>query len=163
MSETCPVERLTILLVEDSDCDRFLFEWALSMVAPEIGLQVVGSGEEAIAYVQGKQKFADRNEYPFPWLLITDLRMPRTDGFGVLQQLRRTGLPFVPAILLSGSLNHRDVKMAYRLGANSYLKKSDTHDGLIRLLDTLITFWKASVVPEMKAVAPAPMGVMINS
>jgi CheY-like chemotaxis protein len=151
MSELCQTSRLTILLVEDSDCDRFLFEWALAMVAPDVALQVVGSGEEAIAYVNGNHKFANRNEYPFPWLLITDLRMPRTDGFGVLQHLRRSALPFVPAILLSGSLNHRDIRMAYRLGANSYLKKPDTHDGLVCLLETLIAFWKLSVVPELQA------------
>jgi len=60
---------------------------------------VLPNGDEAIAYFQGGGKYANRDEYPLPSLLLLDLKMPRRDGFEVLQWIRKqpalTGLRVV--------------------------------------------------------------------
>jgi CheY-like chemotaxis protein len=47
-------------------------------------LQIVRDGEEAIAYLRGEGRFADRTRVPLPILVLLDLKMPKLDGFHVL-------------------------------------------------------------------------------
>jgi CheY-like chemotaxis protein len=148
---------LTILLAEDDENDQFLFQRALVATSTEVSLQIVGNGEEAISYLNGQGKFADRDEYPYPWLVITDLKMPRLDGFAVIRHLKHTpGLSFAPGIVLSASCDAGDIATVYSFGANSYLKKPHSHDQLKHLLEMLIGFWMLNAVPGEAPGAPLP-------
>src|SRR5690242_5329899 len=77
----------TILLAEDDPNDALLIKRAFSKNDIQNPIQVVSDGEEAIAYLSGAEKFADRLKYPFPNFLVTDLKMPRKSGFEVLAWL----------------------------------------------------------------------------
>ena len=48
---------------------------------------VVEDGEEVISYLKGEGIYADREKYPFPILLLLDLKMPKINGFQVLEWL----------------------------------------------------------------------------
>ena len=112
------------LLAEDSECDVLLVRKAMSQAGMDSPLFVVRDGEEAIAYLNGEGKFADRSEYPMPDLLFLDLAMPKINGFEVLQWIRQQpGLSDLRVIVLTSSQNIHDMKTAYLLGANSFLRK----------------------------------------
>jgi len=83
------IERGTVLLAEDDADDVLLTQIAFQKARLANPLQVVRDGEEAIDYLKGEGKFADREKFPFPILLLLDLKMPRTHGFQVLEWLRK--------------------------------------------------------------------------
>jgi len=117
-------ENSPILLVEDRGDDVFLVRRALDDARLITPIQVVFDGEQAIAYLDGEGKFADRSEYPMPELLLLDLKMPRIDGFEVLRWIgQQPHLSSIRIIVLTSSEDIRDVNLAYQLGAHAFLVK----------------------------------------
>src|SRR5262245_36287200 len=81
-----------ILLVEDNPNARLLFATMLSGLGHEV--VECENGAEAVELVD-KQRFD---------LIVTDLRMPRLDGFGLISHIR-SKLPLLPMILVSGYIS----------------------------------------------------------
>ena len=123
----------TLLMVDDDPNDRLLAETACAMARVSFLLKTVGSGVEALRYLGGEGKFADRVEHPFPELIFLDVKMPEIDGFLVLRWARsHPATHKTPVAMYSASLAPKDIAKAYADGANYYiLKPSD----LARLLD----------------------------
>jgi CheY-like chemotaxis protein len=123
----------SVLLADDSEDDRILFELALRKV-PEMRLVgIAHDGEQAIAYLAGKHPFADRHKFPYPDLLFLDLKMPRTTGFEVLDWLKtRQHKPFIT--VFSGSELETDIKRARALGADAYKVKPANCDAYVDVL-----------------------------
>src|SRR5258707_1060535 len=88
MSAEKTADQPLILLVEDREDDILLIQKAFQRAEIQTALQVVRDGEEAIWYLSGVGKYANRAEYPLPWLVLLDLKMPRIDGFEVLKLVR---------------------------------------------------------------------------
>ena len=77
-----------ILLVEDNEDDVFLMERALEGARIVNRLLIVEDGQEAIDYLSGEGKFANREEYPIPALVFLDLKLPVKKGLEVLAWIR---------------------------------------------------------------------------
>jgi len=117
-------ESAVILIVEDREDDILVMRRAFEKALVTNPVQVVRDGEEAISYLSGEGKFANRAEYPLPALVILDLKLPKVDGFEVLIWIRRQeGIRGLPVIVLTSSNQIRDVNRAYSLGANSFVVK----------------------------------------
>ena len=113
-----------ILLVEDSEHDVNLIQRTFAKAQVSDPIQVVKSGEEAIAYLQNNPPYADRDENPLPALILLDLTLPGMNGFELLKWIRvQTRFDRVFIVVLTASLNLQDVRHAYELGANSFLNK----------------------------------------
>jgi CheY-like chemotaxis protein len=116
-----------ILLVEDNEDDVFLLENALTMAEVKSRLQVVRDGQEALHYLSGTAQFADRQRFPFPSLILLDLKLPYRSGLDILAWMRQeTNLPSTIVVVLTSSDEPADLKSAYGLGANTYLVKPPT-------------------------------------
>jgi CheY-like chemotaxis protein len=141
----------TILVVEDALSDQLFIAEAFLANGVKNPVEVLNNGTEAIAYLQGKGKYADRKRFPYPAFIITDLKMPGgASGFEVLDYLRRTrdtGGP--PAVVLTASVDMDDVHKAYMLGAAGYFEKRPGFDSLKELLKKLHDYWMACQLPEM--------------
>jgi CheY-like chemotaxis protein len=131
-----------ILIVEDNPDDRILLQRAFRRARLTNPVHMVTDGEEAIAYLLGEGRFADRESNPFPVLVLLDLRLPRRSGLEVLQWMREhPTLRRLPVVVLTSSKEQSDINVAYDLGANSYLTKPIEFDALIELVSTLNLFW----------------------
>jgi CheY-like chemotaxis protein len=140
-----------ILLAEDNDDDVLTLCRALRRAGIEVPLQVVDDGDEAIAYLRGVGKFANRAEYPLPDLFLLDLRMPGRDGFEVLEWLRQQpSLAPLRTIVLTTSEDISDVDRAYALGANSFLTKPMDLLDFGNTLEETFNYWlKTTRAPQV--------------
>ena len=139
-----------ILLADDSVDEQFLTKRALTKILPPgSAVRTVSSGNEAIAYMIGEGKFSDRESYPFPTLVITDLNMEDGDGFDVLEFLRSNpGWSVVPRIVFSSSDDEDDIRTAFFLGASAYhLKSKPTR--LDQEMRQIFEYWATSQVPPV--------------
>lgn len=131
-----------ILLVEDNADDAALLRRAFIKARVTNPLHLARSGEEALAYLSGSGRYADRNEFPLPSLVLLDLNMPGMDGFGVLRWIRQDPvLKGLRVVVLSSSDSMRDVNQAYQLGANSFLIKPADFDRFVEISQALNGFW----------------------
>ena len=133
-----------VLIADDSENDVALFRRALRQARVTTAVQVVMDGEEAIAYLKGDGKFAERDEYPLPDLLLLDLKMPRKNGFEVLEWLRgQPTLARLRVVVLTTSEDLRDVNSAYSLGAASFLTKPLNFIEFKDTIQAMIDYWTA--------------------
>ena len=131
-----------ILHVDDDSNDIVLFQHACKKAGVNCHLMSVADGDEAIAYLRGQDKFADREQFPVPDLMLLDLKMPRLNGFEVLSWVRRDEkCRSLPVVVLSSSSHDADIKKAYSLGANSYLVKPVAFDSLVEIVKTIGQYW----------------------
>jgi CheY-like chemotaxis protein len=131
-----------VLVVEDDPYDAKLIARAIERSRILNPVQTVGDGEAAIAYLDGQPPYDDRVQHPLPVLILLDLKMPRLDGFEVLQWIRsQAGLRRIPVVVLTSSSMTSDIGRAYDLGANSYLVKPVGTEAFIDLLKTVELYW----------------------
>jgi len=131
-----------VLLAEDDPNDVFFLQHAFKETGIQNPLVAVGDGQEAIDYLSGVGKYSDRKQFPFPGLLILDLKMPRKTGLDVLQWLRQEDeLRCVPTIMLSSSAHPTDVEKAYRLGVNAFVVKPPGTSERAELVRMIKSFW----------------------
>lgn len=143
---------LIVLLAEDEPNDVYLIKRALEKSGLEHTLRAVPDGGEAIRYLRGEGEFADRSAYPCPNLILSDLKMPGIDGFGLLQWLHdHPECSVIPMIILSASGIEADVRHAYQLGANAYMVKPSGLQDLVDLLHSMHDFWSRCERPSIPA------------
>ncbi len=131
-----------ILLVEDDSNDILFIERAFRRSKLENPVQVVRDGDEAVAYLSGEGKYADRNVYPLPGMILLDLKLPRRSGLEVLTWLRQQPvIKRIPVVILTSSKENIDVNRAYDIGVNSYLLKPVDYNALNEMIETLNSFW----------------------
>lgn len=131
----------TILQVEDDPNDVFLFKHAMKKVDLANPMQVASDGQEAIDYLSGTGKFADREQYPLPGLVLLDLKLPYVMGLDVLKWIRERPDTAPVVIILTASAEDGDVASAYRLGANAFLTKPSEASKLQDIVRAIKDFW----------------------
>jgi CheY-like chemotaxis protein len=131
-----------ILQVEDREEDVFLLKYALQRAEISNPVQVAADGREAVEYLAGEGKFADRTKFPLPALVLLDLKLPHLMGLEVLQWIRQQpALKPLIVIILSSSIHGEDVRRAYELGANAFLVKPSDTNVLADICRSIKHFW----------------------
>lgn len=128
-----------ILLADDDEDDRILVETALS--GQPITLMCVENGLELMDYLYCRGKYNGRN-YPRPDLILLDLNMPLKDGLEALKEVKSDPrLKALPIIILTTSTEECNIDECYISGANSYIIKPMTFEGLVQKLDLFHEYW----------------------
>lgn len=126
---------LNVLLVEDLEDDRYIFQHILKSIRPDVNLFTAEDGLEALDYFQNQGRFANGDRFPKPDVMFLDLKMPGCNGFDVLRWMKeRSLLTSVKVLILSGSSEPQDMALARELGARDYLVKPITSQQLKPLL-----------------------------
>jgi CheY-like chemotaxis protein len=137
----------TILQVEDDSNDVFFFQHAMKKAGVTNPIQVVGDGQEAIDYLKGVGKFADRERFPLPSLVLLDLKLPYVMGLDVLKWIRQEAGMGIVVLLLTASSNEEDIAAAYRLGANGFLVKPSDAEKFEDMVIAIPHFWMRHNTP----------------
>lgn len=91
------------------------------------------------------QKGQYRNA-PRPGLILLDLNMPRKEGREALKEIKSDpALRQIPLVVLTTSQAEEDIFRSYDLGANSFISKPVTFNGLVEAIKDLGKYWFAVV------------------
>lgn len=127
----------TILYVEDNldHAELVLRCWERANLRERI--VHLADGEQAISYLRQCNQSGPR-----PQIVVLDLRLPKADGFEVLQEIRGSqNLANIPVIILTTSAQESDIQRAYLHHANSYLVKPESFELLSHLIEDLSRYW----------------------
>ncbi|MFV0665495.1 response regulator [Denitromonas sp.] len=147
-----PTER-PILLVEDNPDDEALTLRAFSKNKIPNPVVVARDGVEALDYLFGTGNQDGRSANPTPAVILLDLKLPRIDGLEVLRRIRANeATALLPVVVLTTSKEQQDITEAYRLGANSYIRKPVDFERFIQAVGQLGVYWLSLNEPS----EPAP-------
>jgi CheY-like chemotaxis protein len=127
----------SILLVEDNPMDVDLTKRALGRSGLAVTVEIARDGEEAVAFISKWDQ-----GLPAPHFILLDLKLPKITGIEVLRQIKNHArYKQIPIIILSSSTEERDLKSAYELGANSYIRKAINYDEFVKAAAQIEYYW----------------------
>jgi two-component system response regulator len=131
-----------ILLVEDNPQDSELTIRALKRRNLANGLFLVEDGAEALDFMFGQGRFAERNAAGHPKVVLLDLKLPKLNGLEVLKALKadpRTR--HIPVVIVTSSHEDPDIRAAYELGASSYVVKPVEFEAFTEAMSQVGYYW----------------------
>ena len=130
-----------VLLVEDNADDLIFIQRAIRKAGASVSLQIVGNGEEAVSYLLGEGFYSDRERYPFPALIVTNMKMPRMNGLELLTWIKQQPtLKHLPVLVMSSSENPDEMSKVAALGGSSYFVKTSSLDTLKEVVKHMMSF-----------------------
>jgi chemotaxis family two-component system response regulator Rcp1 len=128
-----------ILIIEDNPGDVRLMREALRNVDPPVTIDVAADGEEALRFLRREGQHAASL---MPALIFLDFNLPKSDSREILRQLKEDPfLRLIPVAVLTTSDSERDIREAYELYANCYLRKPSDLDGFLNTIRLATHFW----------------------
>jgi CheY-like chemotaxis protein len=133
---------ILILMADDDADDRLMAKEALEESHVVNELRFVFDGEQLMDYLQHRGNYRDPADAPRPGVILLDLNMPRKDGREALREIKADPrLRQIPVVVLTTSKAEEDIFRTYDLGANSYITKPVTFEGLVGVMKTLGQYW----------------------
>lgn len=128
------MKELNILFLEDDKIEVLKFERVLTSLDPDHTLEVVNNGEEAL-------EFLKKNSIP-PDIILLDLNMPKLNGIEFLRLIKSDPrLMYIPAVVLTTSLNNKDLFECYKLGIAGYILKPLKYEDYLIKIKYMIDYW----------------------
>ncbi len=130
-----------IVLADDDADDRLLMAEAFEENKIPCILKFVEDGVDLLDYLTKKGKYgSDCDETPD--LILLDINMPRKDGKEALKEIKENPLlKHIPVVMFSTSKSPEDVTITYKLGANSFIVKPSSFEGLLEVTKTIQKYW----------------------
>jgi CheY-like chemotaxis protein len=145
----------TILVADDNADDAFFLARAFKKAGSSATLHFVQDGQETINYLQGHGPYGNRVQFPFPNLLVLELRLPGMSGLDLLEWLRQNHFSQRLVIgMLSDVEYEPHIRKALALGAEFYFAKRLHFQELVEI---------ARQLGEKCAVGPGPSGIYGNA
>lgn len=132
-----------VLVVEDNDGDFETVVEAMRLVGVVNQIRRAVSGTECVA----QMRECVLRQSSLPAFVLLDLNTPNDDGRAALQQIKADDkLRSVPVVVISASLNPRDVDFCYQQGVSAYHVKSVNHPAHLDTLKTIFRYWLSAVL-----------------
>ncbi len=148
-----------ILLAEDNVNDADLATRALAADESCAEVVIARDGAEALDYLRRHGEFLHHARGD-PAVVLLDLKMPRVDGFQVLEAIKSNAqLKQIPVVIFSSSREERDLIRCYQLGANAYVVKPMDFRRYVAALKDVMLFWtvtnESTPAPRLQEVCMA--------
>ena len=136
--------QINILLVEDNEADVHITLRAFSKLKMKNIVFVVNDGQEALDFVRHQGRYEDKTKFPLPDLILLDIKLPKLDGFQVLEDLKKDlQYNFIPVIMLTSSRNEEDIAKSYRRGAAGFIPKPVSYDEFVKVVEGFNFYWQS--------------------
>ena len=125
---------LKIVLIDDNRDHAKILQWAFKKIGRQDEFTCFEDGTKALEYLRNLT--TERKMKPD--LIFLDLNLPRLDGREVLRLLKeRETTRSIPVVVVSSSEREEDMRIAYELGASSYVSKFAMLDNVDPILKTI--------------------------
>ena len=139
MDRNADMEPIKILLVEDNPGDIRLTMEIMKEAKVLNRVNVVEDGVECLSYLRREGKHTDASR---PDLILLDLNLPKKDGREVLEDIKEDpDLRRIPVVVLTSSMEERDIIRTYDLHANCYITKPINLDQFSDVVQAIENFW----------------------
>ena len=133
------MKNFRILIAEDDVDDRFLLKKAFEESGFTESVDFVDNGIQLLEYLKQSQQTQRQN---YPRLILLDLNMPRMDGKQVLKEIKEDPeFKKIPVVVFTTSRNELIINKCYEMGANTYIIKPVSFDGLLSIVQQLKSYW----------------------
>ena len=131
---------IKLMMVDDDEDDRLMFEEAIEDTRLLCDLMIAVDGQDMFDLL-------DRTgSNDLPDLILLDLNMPRMDGREALQKIKgHTRYRSIPTVILTTSRAEEDILRSYDGGANSFIPKPVSFEGLQEKIIALTDYWFEAV------------------
>ncbi len=138
---------MEILLIEDNPADVRLITEAIQDSKIIRKCHIAQDGEQAMNFLNKHDTYS---KAPTPDVILLDLNLPKKHGFEVLAELKKSpALQKIPVIIITCSLNEKDIKKSYELYANCYVVKPTVFDEFENVIKMIESFWgKIAMLPS---------------
>lgn len=134
-------DTIQIILVEDNQDDAELFLRVLKKRSLNEKTLHLTNGEEALKIFFPGNSTPSTEKF-LPKLIILDIKMPKVDGFTVLEKIKSDkDTRFIPVVIFSSSKEEKDIIKAYEMGANCFVEKPMEYDDFVTTVEKIIDFW----------------------
>ena len=140
---------IDILVMEDNSDETTLIAKIIDINKWNINFNSVKDGIEAMEYLHKKGRYKDNKT---PSLILLDLNLPKKSGLEILKEIKTDkALKYIPVIILTISMDDKDILESYKYHANAYMSKPDNLDKFIEEIYTFNEFWFNNVkLPKME-------------
>ncbi len=131
-----------VLLVEDSPDDVELTLHAFQKHQLSNRIHVVRDGVEALEFLFGSEHQEPGGTLGAPRLILLDIKLPRMSGLEVLRHIKADSrTKSIPVVVMTSSLEERDLVESYQLGVNSYIVKPVDFDQFSEAVRLIGFYW----------------------
>ena len=136
---------MTILMADDDEDDRMMTKEAFEEAKPGYHLYFVSSGEELMDYLHQRGRYSDPGMSPRPNLILLDLNMPKKSGREALGEIKADPeFCKVPIVILTSSKEDVDIIRTHELGADMFVTKPVSYEGLSEVIKTSLSILLSS-------------------
>lgn len=135
------MQKLFVLIAEDDADDRFLLQTVFDEKGYTDKIEFVENGVELIDYLYAvlEKKNGARS---FPAFILLDLNMPKKDGREALKEIKQHPVfKKIPVIVFTTTKSENEIRRCYELGANTYVVKPVSFEGLLKVVDDIRGYW----------------------
>ncbi len=132
-----------IIIIEDDVDDQYLFTEVYERLGYKNEVIFFLDGEKALAYLN------DSNVVPF--LILSDINMPKLDGFGLRSQIQtneQLEMKCIPYLFFSTAANQKDVVNAYSMSVQGFFTKKNSVSELEKTIKVIMDYWKRCIAPN---------------
>ncbi len=142
-------QSVLIMLVEDDEGHMLLSRENLRAAGIVNEMLEMKDGQQALDYLLQRGQYQDPAQSPRPGLILLDIKMPKMDGFGVLEKIKANpALRMIPVLMLTSTDDQGEVNRCYALGANSYVVKPIRYEEFQEHVKALGLFLDIVRLPE---------------
>jgi CheY-like chemotaxis protein/DNA-binding XRE family transcriptional regulator len=141
-------EPLRVLLVENNPGDVILFKKAISACSEQVDIHIIHDSETVQDFLQNH---AAKYGKPMPDVIILDLTLPKISGMELLKSIKRNSrMMETPVLVLTNSINKKEMHEAYRNGAAGFIQKSVDLEEYTNAIEIAVKYWaRVVVLPHM--------------
>ena len=146
---TMSKQSIMIMLVEDDEGHQLLIRENLRAGGIVNEVIAIRDGQQALDYLCRRGQYQDPAKSPRPGLILLDIKMPKMDGFVVLEKVKADpALRMIPVLMLTSTDDQVEVNRCYQRGANSYVVKPVRYEDFQERVKALGLFLDIVRFPE---------------